>query len=297
MQDISGRLKTDLLSAVETLLGANRRIEAQAGEVVRRATKVEVEALEQRALLDSLEDSIDETVTAAFNDYQTALAVAMQKLPQCRDEGTRVLHRAEVCAEPHEFIALKAKSAQIRAMIEESSRPIARPVPQDEFVPPFAEATFVIRNFQVPLDDPKFVCTDGIMIYGNVWRLKVYPQGHMDGEGRWVSIFVESMTGPLQPGSYDYRVEMQSRFPHEGPVVRMNRSEFIAQRPCGWNKAIQIEKVRRNGFLDEDGGFTVQLKLRPADYYQAYTDVRAALVEERKRVQALTDARVVLPDG
>jgi hypothetical protein len=79
-----------------------------------------------------------------------------------------VLHRAEVCAEPPEFSALKAKSAPIGAMIEESSCPIARPLPQDEFVPPFADATFVIRNCQVPLDDPKFVGTDGITMYGNV---------------------------------------------------------------------------------------------------------------------------------
>jgi hypothetical protein len=199
MQNVSSRLKMDPLSRIETLLGANRRIEAQAIEVVRRATKVEVEIepLEQYALLDSLEDSIDETVTHTCNDDQTALAVAMQKLWQCRDEGAAVLHRAEVRAEPHEFIALKAKSVQIWAMIEESSRPIARPIPQDELVPPFADATFVFRNFQVPVDDPKFVCKDGITIAGKMWRLKVYPQRHIDGENRWVSIFLESMISPM----------------------------------------------------------------------------------------------------
>jgi hypothetical protein len=77
MQDVSGRLKMDLLSPVETLLGAKKRIEAQTGEVVRRATKVEVEALEQHALWGPLEDLIDETVTATFHDDQTAVAVAM----------------------------------------------------------------------------------------------------------------------------------------------------------------------------------------------------------------------------
>jgi hypothetical protein len=48
-----------------------------------------------------------------------------------------------------------------------------------------------------------------MIIYGNMWRLKVYPHSHMDREGQPVSIFVESMTGPGQLGLHNYWVEMQ----------------------------------------------------------------------------------------
>jgi hypothetical protein len=294
MQDLLNRLKQDLLVAVEALLAANRRISALAREMRVRACAMEADALEQQELLCSLQDSITGSVARAFVDHRKALQERVDRLARDRYAMPRVLQSVEelLCEVPNlgELQYMCSVLANIRLELDEAMQPIPRPTPQDELVPPFVETKFVIHDFERAFGEGTFVYTEQAAVYGNTWRLKVYPRGHMDAEGRFVSVFVEPVKGPVQPGWYDYRIELRSANLMEDPVIRLNRSEFVANRVLGWNKAIPIERLRRAQFLTRGGDFVIYLNLRPISYHQAYLDAMAALTEERERRALLAQA-------
>jgi hypothetical protein len=212
---------------------------------------------------------------------------------------------AELFAEIEQGIAmgvvpdeLVSRSARLRHEIDVHARRIPAPHPHDLYFPPYVEGTFVARNFARGLgrpDDPPFVYTDEQIIYGNVWRLKIYPNGNMNARMTHVSVFLELRRGPEIKTSYHYRLDLRSRDPTERPIVRECRSDFVVNDSWGWNKTIPIERVGTAGFLGPEGDFVLHMKVRPESYCQAYLDMRAALREEKRQYRELSAANASPP--
>jgi hypothetical protein len=130
-----------------------------------------------------------------------------------------------------------------------------------------------------------------VKIYGNSWRLKVYPYGNLNGKGTHVSVFLELRKGPPEKGTYSYRIELNSSTAGEGPTVREYASEFVVSDSWGWNKAIAIDKVLNHGYLSEDESLTIHLKLKPETYYSAYKDLKVALEAKKRKYRELKRLR------
>jgi hypothetical protein len=191
-----------------------------------------------------------------------------------------------------------AEIQNLRAQIEDATKSMPVLDMQNEFLPPFASATFIVENLRDAINlarnelNPNCFYTPTQEIYGCLWRLKIYPFGNMSGRSTHVSIFVEMNKGTGVKSPYSYRIEIKALNPREKPIVREFRSEFTVNDSWGWNKAILIDKVMGNGFMSDEGHLTIVLSLRTETYYQAYQDLRAALAEEKAKYHILKLQRI-----
>jgi hypothetical protein len=182
---------------------------------------------------------------------------------------------------------------QLRAEIEDATKPIPAPQPQHDILPPFASSTYVVRDLRQSIEagrdqtPPLCICTPTQEIYGSLWRLKIFPFGNMNGRSTHVSVFVEMNRGPSVKTLYTYKIEILSSNPIEKSIIREFRSEFTVSESWGWKKAISIEKVM--AFLNDEGDLMIVLALKPETYYQAYRDLKEAFEEEKAKYKALKE--------
>jgi hypothetical protein len=291
LSDVLARLKSDLLTSIAKLLNVTRRIEAQACAIATRAYDLESSVVIQEELVLNYEDSIGEIISEKVDEHRLAVGQAVKTLEECLETATRIRGLAEVETAPQGIVRLTDAAQHVRTQIETAMKPIPMPSLEAEFVPPFVEHTFEIRDFRAALHPhgPEFLVTREVIVYGSAWRLKIHPRGNMDGVGKHVSVFLELMTQLPEPGVYECCLEIKNHIPGQQSVAKSFKSPVVQNSPVGWNKTIALEKVRRGGFLGEAGELVIGLKLRPESYYQAFMDVRAALATERECVRALTE--------
>jgi hypothetical protein len=293
MLDIFNGLKTDLLDGLKRLLTINQTIRQRANALCDAISKFDSESFNQARSIahffEAARRSAEQKITRYHRELldTTELLLLLATQAETISKSVRSLRDVpigpEILDEIHE----------LRAQIETAVQPVPPPQPQNDFFPPFAKSVFVVADFRRLIDAardsaaPQFVHTASNRIYGNLWRLKVYPFGDMNGRGTHVSIVVEMTEGPDTKAPYLYRMEIESRDIDEMPVVREFRSEFVVNDSWGWNRGILIEKVTEKGFLNAEGELVITLYLKPETYFQAYQDIKVALEEEKEKYRAL----------
>jgi hypothetical protein len=293
MVDIFNGLKSDLLDGLRRLLAINQTIRQRANSLCDAVSKFDSEALDQARSIarffDIARRLAEQKITKYHHDLLNTTELLMLLATQAESISKSVRSLRDVPMGPE----ILCEIHELRTEIEKAVQPIPPPQPHDDLFPPFAKSVFVVGDFRRAIDaarDPaaqQFVHTASNRVYGNLWRLKVYPFGNTNVRGTHVSIFVEMTSGPDEKAPYLYRMEIDSSDPDEMPVVREFRSEFVVNGSWGWNRSILIEKVTDQGFLNADGELVVTLYLKPETYCQAYKDIKVALDQEKEKYRAL----------
>jgi hypothetical protein len=147
---------------VAALLELTHRIETHSNAILERAATFEAEAYTERAAFESVEDSISQSIAAAFVSYRSGISSAIQTLGRSQEAANPVLQR-EIVNNPQKFAELTITARNIQMMINQTCQPIPQPAVQDDLIPPFLRTEFVIRNFQAA---GEIVFTNAVPIYG-----------------------------------------------------------------------------------------------------------------------------------
>jgi hypothetical protein len=293
--DILGRLKSDIVAALARLFSINEHIQSQASELRATASSACACAESELSLFRDLPETIERSISETFRAYQQSLESSVQNLNRIRDMVLSMDRAASVLSDPHKLMELTGTAQTLRREIDQSLRPIPRPSPQDAFIPAFVEFNFMFDNFPAMFeasgrpDGPTLVRSSIAVIYANTWQLTLSPRGPRDGQTTSVVLALEAVSGPAEPGMYDFCIELGCPNAGQEVVVWSGRAELVVGRPLRWDRDIAVEHVMKRGFLTDAGQLLVVLRLRPVSYYQAYVDTRRALAEERARLAQLRE--------
>jgi hypothetical protein len=293
MVDIFNGLKVELLQGLKALLVINQTIQERALAIRDAAVEFDSECIKEATSIARFFEFARRSADQKIKKYRHELLAATELLlllaGRAENISKTVSSGRDIPMDP----AVIREIHQLRMQIDMAVQPIRPPHPQEDFFPPFARAAFIVEDFRSAIAAardpaaPQFVYTASAQLYGNLWRLKVYPFGNMNARGTHVSIFVEMCSGPNEKTAYLYRVEMESSNPAEAPIIREFRSEFVVNDSWGWNRGILIEKVTDQGFLTAEYAFVVTLYLRPETYFQACRDFKVLLEQEKEKYRAL----------
>jgi hypothetical protein len=296
MIDIFNALKCELVKSLAALNAINGQIQERAICVRHAASRLDLDTAEQIRAMARFSDALRTSSENQVTQYHKALVASADKLIVLSERAkalARPLSGDCDIADVSSVAGIIAEIQRTRLEIEDAIKPIPPPEPQNGILPPFCSAAFVVRDFRAAIetarDQTPAVCiyTQSQHIYGNFWRLKVYPFGNMNGRSTHVSVFVEMCRGSAVKAPFTYKIAITSSDPMENQIAREFRSEFAVNASWGWNKAILIEKVTDKGFLNENGDLTIVLSLKPETYAQACRDLRVAFLEEKARYRGL----------
>ena len=102
---------------------------------------------------------------------------------------------------------------------------------------------------------------------GNLWRLKIYPNGAGIFKKVFMSVFVELVKGWPRGGSYSYKITMKRRFGLMGDHLEKEYNSDFDNGVCwGYNRFYRIEDLERDGFLDpEEDVLQLELEIGPSN--------------------------------
>jgi tripartite motif-containing protein 37 len=296
MMDIFNALKCELVKSLVVLNSINGQIQQRAISVRQAASRLDLDTAEQIRAMARFAEALRTSSENQSAQYHKALVASADKLIVLSERAkalARPLSGDCDIADVSNVAGVLAEIQRTRLEIEDAIKPSPPPEPQNDILPPFSTAAFVVRDFRAALetarDQTPAVCiyTQTQHVYGNLWRLKIYPFGNMNGRSTHVSVFVEMCRGAAVKAPFRYKIEITSSDPMENQIVHEFRSEFAVNASWGWNKAILIEKVTEHGFLNENGDLTIVLSLKPETYAQACRDLRVAFMEEKARYRSL----------
>lgn len=164
----------------------------------------------------------------------------------------------------------------------------------------FTEFPVYIQHFRetqkqyrdLPEDAHHFFYSSKIKLYGNTWRVKIYPNGHLNGAGTHLSVFIELLKGCGSPANYIYKLVIKNRSnlnSSEGEITdsqditRQYSSEFSDSDSWGWNKVVSFETLYNGNYLDDDGGLPLILSIRADSNYQVYYDYEKAISRKKDK--------------
>lgn len=303
LSDVLNAIKNKIVEHMDQLMEINTKIRADTEEVTRQMDLLNSKYRETDILMCRFMNSFNSFVSRILAKHEKeikqkreSLSEAHQQSYQLLLEGERLLKSADAKQLDLEKMITKVK--EMKERIDELRLPIPDPTPHYELMPPYVETVFELPMFRDALEyvhqnpSKPFLFTDPVEIYGNLWRLKVYPNGNKNGEGTHVSIFLELKRTDNNDGIYVYyKTEIFSTDPAEMPVVREYESKFILDDSWGWNKAISLDRVLNHGFLAPNGSLIVHVKLRPSTYYQACRDLEAAIRKKRQVLKSLRESK------
>lgn len=145
----------------------------------------------------------------------------------------------------------------------------------NEVMPEYNSALFKINPFKELKHRGEEIFSKPLKVWGLTWRLKVYPNGHREDVGNYLSVFVELTEGFDRTTTYQYYIEMlfqcSNKFPQKN-YKREYASDFSDGESWGYKKYYELAKLEENGFLREN---TVILKfsVRAPTYHQKCKDL------------------------
>ncbi|XP_021704993.1 uncharacterized protein LOC5578644 [Aedes aegypti] len=133
-----------------------------------------------------------------------------------------------------------------------------------ELIPAYSTITYTLRNFSEMQQKEGFVYSDPLVDdLGFTWRLLIYANGHNEGRGCHLSVFLilfEGVTG----SRFEYRVELL----HRNPVANIKMegvNVFKLKKIWGWPQYIHHDRLRDEGYLNEDDTLEFRLSICPPD--------------------------------
>lgn len=209
------------------------------------------------------------------------------------DDPQILINSSKIKKEIDAFI----KSAQI---IDFKTPPIDI---QNELIPPFQMVRIEIPKFKkeqqkyAKIGRNKTNCnyfySDKKLIYGNKWRVKIYPNGNLSGEGTHLSVFIELVRGCQKSKTYFYRIEIESQVPTAQNISKQFSSIFENGDTWGWNKAVPLETIFQNGYLNKEGTLSILFGIRPESYYQLYMDIKSSITHMKDKFKNIRTNTII----
>lgn len=235
-----------------------------------------------------------------FNDYESLIDKALENLLRVRQKIKEEINTIQEQVNGKLPVSTKFYKRQIQKFDE-----IKRGIPNYEVLnhaPEFNDLIVQFNNFPVYI--PKFkekneqfknLPDDAIHFYyplkvninGNTWRVKIYPNGNLNGEGTHLSVFLELLRGPKTPSTYSYKIVIQNLTDPRANIQREYSSQFAETDSWGWNKAALLETLFDGNYLDKDGGLHIYFSIKPESYYQIYLDYDRAIKRKKEKCEKL----------
>jgi hypothetical protein len=296
MSDIFASLKTELLALLSKLLDLNAIVENRAGHIHDTLCSLTSESKASTKAMFDYHGEMRQRIDESYAAYRIALDAKAQLLSGLMAQSIPLLTAARM---PNCNIReLTVNIQQLLAEIGKELEPIPVPRLADDFVPSDSEASFVVPKFRDEItaarnrEGTQFLYTGSQRIYGNKWRLKIYPNGNMDATNTHVSLFVELKAGPMQDAMYYFKVMIMG---WDKPAVRQYQRAFSMGVCWGWNKIVLIERVLSGEFLDRQGQLVIRVSIRPQSYADATRAMQFALRQKKEKYKKLKLARSVSP--
>ncbi|XP_062564945.1 uncharacterized protein LOC134227455 isoform X2 [Armigeres subalbatus] len=133
-----------------------------------------------------------------------------------------------------------------------------------ELIPAYSTITYTLKGFSEMQQKEGFVYSDPLVDdLGFTWRLLIYANGHNEGRGCHLSVFLilfEGVTG----SRFEYRVELL----HRNPLANIKMegvNVFKLKKIWGWPQYIHHDRLRDEGYLNEDDTLEFRLSICPPD--------------------------------
>ena len=143
---------------------------------------------------------------------------------------------------------------------------------QNPLVPKYESGTFEIHNFENIKTD-KVIYSQEMKIGGLIWKLKFYPKGNPTSKGEYISIFLELQNGVNEPSKYYYILELIN-FKKKRNYFMEYSSNFTNGECWGYSKFYKINKLKEDGFLNDNGDMIVKVHIRPESFEQLSRDLK-----------------------
>lgn len=149
------------------------------------------------------------------------------------------------------------------------------------YIPDFKEKNETYKNF--PPEANHFFYSNKIKIDGNSWRIKIYPDGNLNGKGTHLSVFLELIHGSGFSSNYNYRLLIKSSSGLCPEIKREYTSKFDETDSWGWNKAALLETIFNGDYIDEKGGLCIFFSIRADSNYQINLDLAQAIKRKKEK--------------
>jgi tripartite motif-containing protein 37 len=231
-------------------------------------------------VFEQFKSSIDKQISVRMTSLvnkKNALEEEIYLLESMYQEVERQLSRTPkpLLISKAEELAAALGEVHRRPVEQFSVSPVEEADIPSEVVPPYTKGILNIENYigLVQTRSTQVILSEPVTMNGLVWRLKVYPVGNGDAKGTFISVFLELVSGSIEPAKYDYKVELlkpsvvADASSSPSPICRVFTSVFEEGECWGYNRFCKIETILQ-GFLDERGGITFEFSIRPPTYYQ-----------------------------
>ena len=139
-------------------------------------------------------------------------------------------------------------------------------------VPKYESGIFEIQNFQNIKSD-KVMYSQEMRIGGLAWKLKLYPKGNPTSKGEYISIFLELQSGVNEPSKYYYILELIN-FKNRRNYFMEYSSNFTNGECWGYSKFYKIDKLKEDGFFNQNGDMAIKVYIRPESFEQLSRDLK-----------------------
>ena len=139
-------------------------------------------------------------------------------------------------------------------------------------VPKYETGTFVIKNYE-KIKSEKIMYSPEMRINGLVWKLKLYPRGNVTSKGECISVFLELQSGVIEPSKYYYVLEMIN-FKNRRNYFMEYSSNFSNGECWGYSNFYKINKLKEDGFINQDGNIIIKVHIRPESFEQLSKDLK-----------------------
>ena len=143
---------------------------------------------------------------------------------------------------------------------------------QNPLVPKYEAGVFEIQNFD-KINSDKVMYSQEMRIGGLLWKMKLYPKGNPTSKGEYISLFLELQSGLNEPSKYYYILELVN-FKNKRNYFMEYSSNFTNGECLGYSKFYKIDKLKDDGFLNENGDMILKVYIRPESFEQLSRDLK-----------------------
>ena len=143
---------------------------------------------------------------------------------------------------------------------------------QNPLVPKYESGIFEVKNF-LSIKTDKVMYSQEMRINGLIWKMKLYPKGNATSKGEYISIFLELQSGVNESSKYYYILEMIN-FKKKKNYYQEYSSNFTNGECWGYSKFYRIDKIKEDGFLNENGNLVIKVYIRPESFEQLSRDLK-----------------------
>lgn len=298
-------------------------------EIIPHMTKVEntlIEVYEQNKALTAAKNSVIVDMIKKFNEinsntekqyeiYEKQIDEAIEQVKNVKQSINDEIKKIEAIINERQYFQNPQKtiSASIYQSHLETFQKITKKLPNFEsllsapdsndliiqfnnfsvYIPNFKEKNEQYKN--LPENAIHFFYSQKVKLNGNVWRVKIYPNGNLNGEGTHLSVFLELIRGSGNLSTYSYKLLIKNRSDPTNPslllpdIQREYTSQFAETDSWGWNKAALLETLFNGHYLDEKGGLCIIFSIKPESYYQINLDYEHAIKRKKEKLSKLKE--------